>query len=105
MIEIVELDGGCQFSVQAKPHSGRNGIQGVHAGCLRVAVTAAPERGKANEAVIELLSTEFDVPKSRIAIVRGRTHTRKLVRVEGLGRERLRRVLESMSARWKKDQG
>lgn len=51
-------------------------------GILRVSTTAAPDRGKANEAVIKLLAEYFDVPKSMITIVRGHSGRNKLIDVQ-----------------------
>ena len=48
---------------------------------FRVWTTAAPERGKANQAVLGLLAQEMGVPKSSLSIVRGTTTRNKLVRV------------------------
>jgi len=49
---------------------------------FRVYVTVVPDNGKANEAVIELLSREFRLPKSAFTIVQGHTARNKVVRVE-----------------------
>ena len=48
---------------------------------LKVCVTAIPERGKANTALIELLSDYWNVPKSSIEIARGHTSRLKLVKI------------------------
>jgi uncharacterized protein (TIGR00251 family) len=50
---------------------------------LKVQVTAAPESGKANEAVIALLAREWGVAKSAISVVSGATDRRKLVEIRG----------------------
>ncbi len=49
---------------------------------LAVYVTAVPEDGKANEAMIRLLAKHFNVAPSRLSIVRGHTSSNKLVRIE-----------------------
>ena len=49
---------------------------------LVVYVTAAPDNGKANEAMICLLAKHLDVPASRLTIMRGMTNRNKLVRME-----------------------
>jgi uncharacterized protein YggU (UPF0235/DUF167 family) len=49
---------------------------------LVVYVTAPPDNGKANEAMIRLLAKHLDVAPSRLMIVRGQTNRNKLVRVE-----------------------
>ncbi len=54
---------------------------GPHGGALKVTVTAPPERGKANRAVIELLSRALSVPPSSIEILSGETSSDKTVLV------------------------
>ena len=49
---------------------------------LVVYVTAAPEDGKANEAMLRLLAKHLDVAPSRLTIMRGQTNRNKLVRIE-----------------------
>lgn len=48
---------------------------------LVVYVTAPPDNGKANEAMICLLAKHFNVAKSRMTIIRGHTNRNKLVRI------------------------
>lgn len=52
------------------------------AGCYDVWVREAPDKGKANEAVIEALSDYFGTAKSRIQILRGQTSKNKLIQVD-----------------------
>ncbi len=54
---------------------------------LRVSVTAAPEKGKANAALIKLLAKHWGVPKSAIILVRGETTRVKVIEVQGLSVE------------------
>ena len=49
---------------------------------LMVYVTAVPEDGKANEAMIRLLAKHFNLAPSRLSVVRGHTNRNKLVRIE-----------------------
>jgi hypothetical protein len=51
---------------------------------LKVAVNAPPEKGKANEAVVELLAQFFGVAVSSVTIQSGHTQPRKTVVIEGL---------------------
>jgi len=57
--------------VRVQPKARANAVKGWHGAALRVSVTAAPEDGKANRAVIELLAETFDVAPSSIDLVRG----------------------------------
>jgi len=51
---------------------------------LKICVTAIPEKGKANKAMIALLSKYWKIPKSEITIVRGATSRVKLLEVDGV---------------------
>ena len=57
--------------VRVQPKARANAVKGWHGEALRVSVTAAPEDGKANRAVIALLAETFDVAPSSINLVRG----------------------------------
>ena len=48
---------------------------------LRIYVTTAPEKGKANEAVTKALSKHLGVPPSKLEVVRGHTARDKVVKV------------------------
>ncbi|HAT04020.1 MAG TPA: YggU family protein [Candidatus Magasanikbacteria bacterium] len=71
------------LSIRVLPRSSRNEIVGEMAdGTLKVKLTAPPVDGKANRALIELLSEYFDVPKSKIKIVRGLTSKNKIIEIK-----------------------
>jgi len=57
--------------VRVQPKARANAVKGWHGAALRVSVTAAPEDGKANRAVIDLLAETFDIAPSTINLVRG----------------------------------
>jgi uncharacterized protein (TIGR00251 family) len=54
---------------------------------LEVKLKAPPERGKANEELIEALSALFGVPSARMEITSGATNSRKSIKVKGIKRE------------------
>ena len=60
-----------------------------------VRVTAAPERGRANDAVLRLLADRLRVPRTRLSVVSGHAGRDKVVELEGLDREEAARRLES----------
>jgi uncharacterized protein len=89
---------GAQFALRVQPRSSRNAIVGtIAAGTLgeaiKLAITAPPVDGKANQAVIEFLAELFRVAKSSIAIVSGETGRNKLIAVRGLSAEQVRKAL------------
>jgi len=57
--------------VRVLPKARANAVLGWRGEALRVTVTAAPEDGKANRAVIGLLAAALSVPPSSISLVRG----------------------------------
>lgn len=84
MLELQTTAAGVILNLRVRPGSRKNAIQGEHAGMLKVAVTAAPERGKANAAVIELLAKTLGIARSKIEIVHGHTSSDKRVQISGL---------------------
>ncbi|CCB89456.1 MAG: DUF167 domain-containing protein [Simkania sp.] len=71
------------FVVKVTPKAAKNEIIGWEGELLKVRLTAAPEKGKANEALITLLSKKLKIAKSRIHILKGETSRQKLVEIEG----------------------
>ena len=67
--------------MRVQPKARESAIIGWQAGALRVRVTAAPEDGRANRAVIALLAEALSVPPSSIALVRGATSRDKWFRL------------------------
>ena len=70
-IDLEAVPEGVLLPVQAQPKARRNGFNGIHDGRLKVQVTQAPEKGKANRSVIRLLADTFGVAPSRIALIAG----------------------------------
>jgi len=69
--------------VTVSPGASRSELVGRHGDGWRVRVAAAPERGRANEALLALLAEKLGLPRSRLAVVAGQTSRRKVVEVEG----------------------
>ncbi len=83
-LEIREQQGAITFEVRVAPRASRDRVLGVHEGALKVALTAAPVDGAANEALRKLLARALGVPKSDVEIVRGARARNKLLRVQGV---------------------
>lgn len=99
MLELESHADGIMLPIRVHARARRNGILGEREGMLRVAVTAAPEKGKANDAVVEVMSRALHVPKSAIAIVSGETSTRKRLLVAGVTAEQVRAQLARAAER------
>ena len=74
----------CEFilSVKVIPKARRTEIVEWEQNQLKIRLKAIPEKGKANEKVIELLSKHFKVPKSDIEIIRGAAYKEKIIFVQ-----------------------
>jgi uncharacterized protein (TIGR00251 family) len=70
-LRIREQEGAITFEVRVAPRARRNRIVGVQDGALKVALTAPPVDGAANEALKKLLAKALGVSKSNVEIVRG----------------------------------
>ena len=77
-----------RLSVKVTPKASADRIQGWAADedgarVLKISVTAVPEDGKANKAVIALLAKRLKLPKSAISIASGETSRRKTLLIDG----------------------
>ncbi len=77
MINLEEREAGVVLPVKAHAGARRNEIRGILNGMLRVSVTQAPEKGKANKAIIALLAKELSLRKSQIELISGETSGQK----------------------------
>jgi len=83
-LAITRDKGGIVIELHVQPKASAERIVGVHAGGLKIAVTAPPEDGKANDAVVKLLASKLKIARSRISIIRGNTSRRKTVHIDGV---------------------
>jgi hypothetical protein len=95
MIAITDHAEGCVLAVRAQPGARRAGVQGEQAGALKIAVTAPPQDGRANEALIDALRDALGVRRSQVELIGGATGRDKRFLIRGLKREELeRRIAE-----------
>jgi uncharacterized protein len=92
-----------RLAVRLTPNGGRDAIDGIEvtadgAAYLKARVSAAPEKGKANIALIALLAKMLRTPKSSISLVSGDTMRKKILRIEG-DPEDLAEKLAALAAR------
>ncbi|HTL52403.1 MAG TPA: DUF167 domain-containing protein [Planctomycetota bacterium] len=76
--------GGLEFDILATPGSSKACVRGVHGTALKVALRSPPEKGRANEELVELLADWLDLPPRQVVLIRGATSRQKRVRVAGL---------------------
>ncbi len=81
-------DDGVLVDVRLTPRASADSIRGIGTDAagtamLKVAVTAVPEDGKANAALLKLLARTWKLPKTSLSVVSGATARRKVVLVAG----------------------
>jgi uncharacterized protein YggU (UPF0235/DUF167 family) len=98
--QITQSGDGVRFSVKARTAARVNEIRAVHNGCLVVTVTAAAEKGRANEAIIKLLAARLGIAKRRVSIVAGAASSTKSILVTSIDAPAVRaRLLEQAATR------
>lgn len=94
MLELKGTQGAVQFRLKVVPGASRSRIVGELDGALKVTVSAPPEKGKANKAVVELLARILRVKSAAVCIESGAASQFKCCRVSGMEIEQVRRCLE-----------
>ena len=84
-----------KLTVKVQPRAKRNEILGFDGDILHLRVTAAPVEGKANEAVIALLSKVLHVPKNSISLTQGQKAKLKVFLIEEASLERIKKKIPS----------
>jgi conserved hypothetical protein TIGR00251 len=93
MINIREVEGGVVVSVKVQPNASKDRVVGEHADQIKIAVTVAPEKGKANKVVIKVLSKWLGIKSSDIQIISGETSRDKKVFIKNINEEDINRVI------------
>jgi uncharacterized protein len=92
-IAILAQEEGSILAFSAQPGARREGVLGERAGALRIAVTAPPDKGKANDAIHALLARSLGCKAAQIALISGATSRQKRFLIRGLAPDELRRRL------------
>ncbi len=93
MISIRDTPQGATFAIRVHPRARKNAILGKIGDALKLALTAPPVEGRANEACVEFLAEFLKVPRSSVTIAAGETSRNKVIRIAGLSADELRRRL------------
>jgi uncharacterized protein (TIGR00251 family) len=91
-----QRDDGLLLKVRVVPGSSRELIAGVHGDALKIKISAAPEKGKANRALRKLLAHSLSIPMTSILLVSGTSSQDKMVRISGLDSTRLTQLLSKL---------
>ncbi|MBY5817246.1 DUF167 domain-containing protein [Rhizobium leguminosarum] len=82
------FDDHLRLAVRLTPNGGRDALDGIEAdgkgeAFLKARVTAVPEKGKANKALILLIAKSLRIPKSSVSLISGETGRKKILRIGG----------------------
>lgn len=81
--------------LRVAPGATRAGVVGRHGEAWKVRVTAAPEGGRANDAVVRLLADTLSLPREAVTLVSGHGARDKIVELAGIGPSQIERRLSS----------
>jgi uncharacterized protein (TIGR00251 family) len=84
-----------RLRLRVSPGAGRSTVVGRHGDGWKVRVAAAPERGRANDELVGLLSSTLGVARGRVQLVSGATGRAKVVELSGVAPEEIDRRLEA----------
>ena len=98
MISITDHAEGCVLAVRAQAGARKDALLGEYASALKVAVTAPAESGRANEALIRVLSDALNLKRSQVDLLSGQSSRQKRFLLRGVRKpeleSRLRRLLQ-----------
>ncbi|MHC4546055.1 MAG: DUF167 domain-containing protein [Planctomycetota bacterium] len=86
---VKEIDDGVVFAVKAVPGSSRTAVCGLLDEMVKIKVSSAPEKGKANKCLLDFLAKQLGVKKNAVKIVSGKSNPVKGVQVLGISVEQL----------------
>lgn len=83
-----KFDDHVRLAIRLTPNGGRDAIDGIESDgeggmLLKARVTAVPEKGKANKALIALVAKSLGIAKSSVSIASGDTARKKILRING----------------------
>ncbi|MDP2798697.1 MAG: DUF167 domain-containing protein [Deltaproteobacteria bacterium] len=89
---------GVLLRVYVQPKASREGIAGYHGDALKIRLKAPPVEGEANAACIRFLASLFGLPQTNLSIKTGHKSRLKLIEMEGVSIEEIRKVIVAQPA-------
>jgi uncharacterized protein (TIGR00251 family) len=81
------------IEIHVQPGARTTEVMGLYGDAIKIKVAATPERGIANEALVEFIAGRLGLTKSAVKLVRGRTGRRKTIAIDGMTGEAARQTL------------
>lgn len=93
-------DDAVVLSVHAQPGAGRTHVVGRHGDAVKIRVAAPPEKGRANDALTEVLVRSFGVAASDVELVNGAASRSKEFRISGVDPAEFGDLLDKVLTDW-----
>jgi uncharacterized protein (TIGR00251 family) len=90
---VRDVADGCTVSVRVQPGAKKSAVLGLHGGAVKIALSAPPVDGKANDALIAFVAEKVGLPRARVSLVSGAANRSKVVRVTGRSAAEVRAAL------------
>jgi len=84
---------GCTVSVRVQPGARKDTVLGLHGGAVKIALSAPPVDGKANDALVAFVAEKVGLPRARVSLLSGMTNRNKVLRVTGKSAAEVRAAL------------
>jgi uncharacterized protein (TIGR00251 family) len=90
---VRDVADGCTVSVRVQPGAKKDAVLGPHGGAVKIALSAPPVDGKANEALIAFVADKVGLPRARVSLVSGTANRSKVLRITGRSAAEVRAAL------------
>ena len=90
---ITSSPSGTRLCLRVQPRASRDEIVGIEGAAIRVRLRAPPVDGAANDALLRLLASRLEIPRSAMTLVSGQTARTKVVALHGVSAEEVGRRL------------
>jgi uncharacterized protein (TIGR00251 family) len=89
-----DAEGTAVLRLHVQPGAGKTAVVGRHGDAIKVRVASPPEGGRANDAVVALMASTFDVKLAQVTLLSGQASRAKRVQIEGVEEAEVERLLE-----------
>ena len=94
--KLRETAEGVELEVRALPGSSVNAMTGFRQGALVIKVTTAPEKGRANNTLLSVLSGTLGLSKGKVRLIRGEHHRNKTFLISGMTLNQVTKILSGI---------
>jgi uncharacterized protein (TIGR00251 family) len=98
VIALREHPEGVILPIRAQPGARKTALIGEHGGALKLAVTAPPEDGRANAALVDLVRELLGLKRSQVELIGGATSRNKSILIRGMPADQIAARVQKLIA-------